>query len=613
MKKLLATLLTMALCLSFVPAYAANEDVSISFSLGESTLMINGNPVEVEKPFATGAGTTLVPLRVITEAFGATVEWVQEEQKIILTYPDVNIVLQINNRYAEINAHTEELPEAPVLSENGVTMVPLRFISDTYGADVVWDDGLITVTKKADTEYGEMVQGMADSDKIGDSYYGWVMNNPKSMVMSERDFDGSYISFTNDAEDFIDIYVYEIDADTPSYETYYNSVKNLVSGGVLIQEDKLTDANGNKYFVVQGKKENDYFYSRCYYTRDKVYELMAAVTAETKEKHNEFLAIVDSFAVASLTEDVYDLSDVTENGTRKFTDDKYKVSIEVPADFYQSEGNENVFTFISPDEYSNNVVQVAVYSKTDKHTALSFAENDSASKRKYLNADLTKVSDVVTEEINGATVYSYTTTTSGSVGMDAVEADYFLENGDYIYNCTISAKTEEDADVIFNTLKTEALDTNEIGSLLRGYGDNEENITIKAGDWSFDMPGNWTSADATESGVAITNQQSVIMLLVIPNAGAYTTGEFMQEIISQQTSSSNIKQIGNTKTVSVNNRTYTTAVLKETTDGKVYYTTVYMVKINGKIMTFMLMESELFNGAGSYDDLMRVLSSLQVK
>ena len=64
--------------------------------------------------------------------------------------PSVNIELQIGNIVATVTTITETLLESPALSENGVTMVPLRFISETFGATVGYDNDTqaILVTKE---------------------------------------------------------------------------------------------------------------------------------------------------------------------------------------------------------------------------------------------------------------------------------------------------------------------------------------------------------------------------------------------------------------------------------------------------------------------------------
>ena len=152
MKKYLALIMVFVLILtastaSFT-AFANDDVVRIEFCVGDDTLSINGEQIKVEKPYVVGEGVTLVPLRVITEAFGATVEWTESTQSIDLTYPDVNIHLQIGNPVAEVNSKAETLLAAPELPDS-TTMVPLRFISETFGATVSYDEATekITVVK----------------------------------------------------------------------------------------------------------------------------------------------------------------------------------------------------------------------------------------------------------------------------------------------------------------------------------------------------------------------------------------------------------------------------------------------------------------------------------
>ena len=105
-RKLLSVIVGCILCLSCFTAFADGaEKVEIQFAVGDSVLSINGQNIEVETPYIAGEGTTLVPLRVITEAFGAQVDWDGTTQKITLTYPDVNIVLHINSKVAQVNDH----------------------------------------------------------------------------------------------------------------------------------------------------------------------------------------------------------------------------------------------------------------------------------------------------------------------------------------------------------------------------------------------------------------------------------------------------------------------------------------------------------------------------
>ena len=115
------------------------QNVEISFCIGDSILSINGNKVEVEAPYIAGEGVTLVPLRVISEAFGAEVNWDGETKTVTISHNDNNISVQIDNNTALVNGENKTLEEAPELTENGITMLPLRFISEELGATVGYE------------------------------------------------------------------------------------------------------------------------------------------------------------------------------------------------------------------------------------------------------------------------------------------------------------------------------------------------------------------------------------------------------------------------------------------------------------------------------------------
>ena len=124
------------------------ETVTISFNIGDAVLNINGEKIEVTAPYIAGEGTTLVPLRVISEAFGAEVKWDGETKSVKIVDGTTEIALQIASNTAVVNGEEKTLDAAPELT-NDTTMVPLRFISETLGAEVgyVHDTQSITVSR----------------------------------------------------------------------------------------------------------------------------------------------------------------------------------------------------------------------------------------------------------------------------------------------------------------------------------------------------------------------------------------------------------------------------------------------------------------------------------
>lgn len=112
-------------------------------------LEIDGKLVQTEVAPLMKEGTTLVPLRVITEELGALVEYNKESQMILVLKGSEQIVLKINHPQAVINNELVELSVAPQLIE-GTTMVPIRLISENLDCQIQWqsDKGQVVVESK---------------------------------------------------------------------------------------------------------------------------------------------------------------------------------------------------------------------------------------------------------------------------------------------------------------------------------------------------------------------------------------------------------------------------------------------------------------------------------
>lgn len=126
---------------SSVPTNAENND--------EIKVQLNGKPLNFadQKPVVIN-DRTLVPLRGIFEALGAKVDWDDETQTVIATQGDTVIGLKIGDESALVNGQVKVLDQ-PALLLNDRTMVPLRFVSEALGASVDWDEATATVSIKS--------------------------------------------------------------------------------------------------------------------------------------------------------------------------------------------------------------------------------------------------------------------------------------------------------------------------------------------------------------------------------------------------------------------------------------------------------------------------------
>lgn len=89
-------------------------------------------------------GCTMVPMRVIFEELGCTMDWNNETKTVTASKRVTNISLTVNKKKAYINGKENILDAAPCIV-NGTTLVPVRFVSEALGVDVKWDQATRTV------------------------------------------------------------------------------------------------------------------------------------------------------------------------------------------------------------------------------------------------------------------------------------------------------------------------------------------------------------------------------------------------------------------------------------------------------------------------------------
>lgn len=89
--------------------------------------------------------SVLVPMRSIFETLGAEVGWEESTKTVKAARDDCNIQITIGSLDALKNGESVKLAAEPILVNN-VTMVPLRFVSEALGALVDWDQNSRTVS-----------------------------------------------------------------------------------------------------------------------------------------------------------------------------------------------------------------------------------------------------------------------------------------------------------------------------------------------------------------------------------------------------------------------------------------------------------------------------------
>jgi len=110
-------------------------------------IRLNDKPVVFPdvKPFVNQDNRTMVPIRFVTEQLGMQIKWDASSKTVTILDDDKSVSLTIGKKTASINGKTTSLDTAPVLMDNR-TLVPLRFVSESFRASISWDAKTQTVS-----------------------------------------------------------------------------------------------------------------------------------------------------------------------------------------------------------------------------------------------------------------------------------------------------------------------------------------------------------------------------------------------------------------------------------------------------------------------------------
>ncbi len=204
--KILATFAVLVVSLTFANLAAASQ------------VIVNGKPLPVSAVIENG--TTLVPIRSIFESLQAEVTWDQIRQTVTAVKDNLTLQLQIGSLVALRNGQPVPLQVPGKIIENS-TLVPLRFVSESLGAEVRWDElsktvviqskdlanqeiTIQTAPENADPLYNKILQALLKAeesitfDTMNRNQYG---STEKVIAMAEKVLqDHPYLNYTESLE-----------------------------------------------------------------------------------------------------------------------------------------------------------------------------------------------------------------------------------------------------------------------------------------------------------------------------------------------------------------------------------------------------------------------------
>lgn len=116
-----------------------NQVATQTFTEFKAGMTVKGKKVNFDVPPVIKDGRTLIPVRAVMNSLNAKVEWDEATQTVTITKGDVVIKLVLGESKVFVNGKEVTL-DVPAMVVDNRTVVPLRFISETLGEKVNYDE-----------------------------------------------------------------------------------------------------------------------------------------------------------------------------------------------------------------------------------------------------------------------------------------------------------------------------------------------------------------------------------------------------------------------------------------------------------------------------------------
>ena len=126
------------------------KNITLKLQIGNRIMIFNGIEKEIDVPPQIIEGRTYLPIKYIVEPLGGEVSWDGNEKKVTITLKDTTIELWIGKNFAKVNGvytpiDSNNSKVVPMIIQ-GRTMLPVRFVAENLGCEVLWDSISKTIT-----------------------------------------------------------------------------------------------------------------------------------------------------------------------------------------------------------------------------------------------------------------------------------------------------------------------------------------------------------------------------------------------------------------------------------------------------------------------------------
>ena len=140
---------------------------SVIMAIDKNTAFAGGKQVTLDVAPQLINEKTMIPLRFFSESFGAEVDWNDETKTAIIELDGNTVEITVNKSEMLVNGEAVAL-ESPAVISGGRTLVPMRDLAENLGKEVLWiDGGLIIAGENPETVHSYEWVGDMTEDNYG--------------------------------------------------------------------------------------------------------------------------------------------------------------------------------------------------------------------------------------------------------------------------------------------------------------------------------------------------------------------------------------------------------------------------------------------------------------
>lgn len=598
----------------------SSTEISVSFKAGSDTYLVNGKNVKAEPSAQTG-GKTFVPVKVITDALGASLKVDLKTKIAVITYNSVDITLTEKKKEAIISGKKVTIDAAPYIKNNSF-MASISSLADILGADVKTSDGKITFLKEIANpnsikDFSALIKD-TNKSKVGDSYYKWSMQLPDDLRLEYRNFNGTTNEFVAaDESYFISISIYDRNKEN-DMDSIANDILDELYDYTLIDYE-IKRKNGTEFLDFVYRNSYSTYQERVFLTNTKIYDIVIGTKNNVSYSDEKYGNILESFKLTfSRDGSTEDLSDVNADGFRKYQETGLNWSINLLPDLRESKDNniQNRVYFYGKNDFS---FSVKIYSLDKGETLESLTENYEKEDSDYFNPELYKILKKENVVVNGIkcnkVYYSMKYKNETHYGCDIFLVD---KNYKYLLWYEVSEEDYRNANLMkkiegmVNSFTIREIDAKTVGKLLDPDKVvlSDKKRTVSGDIFSMDVPINWKKNIDTDMLKNYGNDSLSVTVTVI-DKGDNSFTEFIK-FLEENMSDLGYKVNTNT-TVSEKGVTCKKYIVYYTRNDIEYRDEVYIFQKGNKIMTIDLIADNLFYGTKNSKILNDVWQSFTLK